>query len=133
MILPPMKIVYKNQNYINHKPYTLFRDTMENLNYPKWKYIINIKKPLHAYQDGTLDWNTCIIQLYEQIQELKKQILPEDNDLLEEIESWENDVFVVDGTKISSLHDEDDVDEFDYELSNLYDIGDYKKMIWFSL
>lgn len=106
---------------------------MINRKYPQWKYKINLSELHDKRHEGELNFKDYMNELFKKIQELKSMIIKEDNDLKEQIEDWEEDIWFDEGNKgISIIKNDNDWEEVDYELNTLYDIGDYKKMIWFN-
>ena len=103
-----------------------------NNNYPQWKYKINTYKVHVAMQE--MDWEETFKQLFKLIQDLKSKInVDEDKSYLEQLENWENDMWVVDSNEelgFAIIKNDDDWDELEYELNNLYDLFDFDKMVW---
>ena len=108
---------------------------MENKRYPEWKYKINLEKLHVDCRDGKITWEYYITRFYQIIQHLKKIIHKSDQDLIDQIKEWEEDIFIVEinngKEEIFCVKNDNDFGEMEFELNSLYDLGDYKKMIWF--
>lgn len=81
------------------------------------------------------DWEKFHLEMYKRLKSFIKTIDKNvDIDLIDEIEEWMEDVFINEGTeeipKIYSVKNDDDWEEIEYELNNLYDIFDQQKMVW---
>ncbi len=107
---------------------------MINKNKPKWKYKVDATEFKEAMENK--EWESTFIELKKMIDKLVKTIKrtdPRDIDLVEQIEEWTEDLWVEDkDEKIGFviIKNDDDWEELEYELNNLYDIFDQQKMVW---
>lgn len=103
-----------------------------NKNKPQWKYSISFEKVQE--QLDSLNWEEAFIELYNMIQSLKKKLVAKkDNTFLEYIEDWESDMWVEDSSEkigFGIIKNDDDWEELEYELNNLYDLFDLEKYVW---
>jgi hypothetical protein len=94
-----------------------------------WDYKIDIQRIHNLYEENTIDFDKYIKEIVREVVLLKDRVT--DITLKNELQCWIADMGDFCNGEFVHILEDDDEEELEYRLNQLYDTGDYNKRIWF--